>query len=124
MPPPSRADTPAGEVDLVALAGEVCRRYGAEFPDEAARYEPGVWDAWCLHDNQHILSWAFADVHQGIVDLAEQMAWLAGVLAARDYPAERLRRDLELAADVVREQLDDHDVAARLRLVAATLVPG
>ena len=34
--------------------------------------------------------------------------WLAGVLAGRDYPLERLARDLELASDVVAEALPAH----------------
>jgi hypothetical protein len=31
------------------------------------------------------------------------VTWLAGVLGARDFPLDRLARDLEIAADVVRD---------------------
>ena len=116
QPPPRGAHTPAGEVDLEALAGEICRRYDAEFPDERERYgEAGM--AWCLHDNQHLLNWAIADVHHGHIDLLEQVAWLARVLAARDFPLERLARNLQIGAEVV----DDKAVAGRLRDAAASV---
>ncbi len=116
QPPPTSAATPAGEVDLVALAAEICRRYDAEFPDERDRYgEAGM--AWCRHDNQHLLAWAIADVHSEHVDLLTQVAWLARVLAARDFPLDRLARDLEIAAGVV----DDAAVAARLLEAAASV---
>ena len=105
-PPPRTAILSGGEapIDLVALAEEICRRYRHEFPDEQERYgDAGV--AWCIHDNQHILGWAVG-ARNGYTDLNEQLGWLAGVLAARDFPVERLVRDLEIAADVVRERLD------------------
>jgi hypothetical protein len=105
-PPPRTAILSGGEapIDLVALAEEICRRYRHEFPDEQERYgDAGV--AWCIHDNQHILGWAVG-ARNGYTDLNEQLGWLAGVLAARDFPVARLVRDLEIAADVVRERLD------------------
>jgi hypothetical protein len=105
-PPPRTAILSGGEapIDLVALAGEICRRYRDEFPDEQERYgDAGV--AWCVHDNQHILGWAVG-ARNGYTDLNEQLGWLAGVLSARDFPVERLVRDLEIAAAVVRERLD------------------
>ena len=106
-------------VDLRDLAREVCRRYRDEYPDEQERYgEAG--QAWCLHDNQYLLHWALMDV-QGTTSLGDQVAWLARVLAARDFPLDRLARDLELCADVVAETGGAWapDVAARLRAVAA-----
>ena len=56
--PPRRARLADGtEVDLAALAVEVCARYRAEFADEEERYgEAG--ELWCRHDNQHIVNWA------------------------------------------------------------------
>jgi hypothetical protein len=104
QPPPRRAVLGDGTaVDLEALAGEVCARYRAEFPDEDLRYgEAG--QAWCLHDNQHLLNWAVLDA-AGLVSLPEQVAWLATVLEARDFPLDRLARDLDLAAAVVAERL-------------------
>jgi hypothetical protein len=119
QPPPEHAESPDGErIALRPLAEEICRRYREEFPDEEGRYgEAGI--AWCVHDNQHILNWAFLDLC-GFVDLDEQLAWLARVLAARDFPLVRLARDLEIAADVVRNE----QAAARLRDTAATVVYG
>ncbi|WP_205699423.1 hypothetical protein [Conexibacter sp. SYSU D00693] len=117
MAPPTEADG----VDLVELAAEVIRRYAAARPEEAAEYEPGVWEAWGRHDNQHLLNWAIGDARHGLVDLVEQARWLAGVLEARDYPRERLAFDLRLAADVVDERLGDDTVVARLRAAAAAV---
>ena len=92
------------------IARIICERYREEFPDEAERYgEAGI--AWCRHDNQHILAWAVVAI-RGYVDLEAKILWLAGVLAAREFPVARLARDLEIAADVVgREPSED---AARL----------
>ncbi|MBD0330138.1 MAG: cobalamin B12-binding domain-containing protein [Thermoleophilia bacterium] len=47
------------------------------------------------------------------------MTWLARVLAARDFPLERLARDLELAADVVAERLPRRAAALAPRLEEA-----
>jgi hypothetical protein len=121
MAPPASAPGPAGDtLDLAALAAAVCGRYYEEFADEDARYgEAGR--LWCVHDNQHLLNWAALDV-AGAVDLGEQVAWLARVLAARDFPIDRLARNLELGAAVVREQVAGGEpMAARLEAAAATL---
>ena len=115
QPPPETAETAQGrEVALRPIAQEICRRYRDEFPDEQERYgDAGV--AWCVHDNQHILSWAFLD-DRGWVTLDDQVAWLARVLGARDFPLDRLARNLELAADVVEEAgADASGPAQRLR---------
>ncbi len=116
-PPTSRAPDTARlhgeEIDLIEPAREVCRRYRLEFPDEQGRYgEAGI--AWCVHDNQHILSWAVMAVEYDL-GMERQLEWLAGVLGSRDFPLERLVRDLEIAADVV----EDAAVAERLRGGAA-----
>ncbi len=99
-PPPSTAELRDGKVlDLRALAVEICRRYRLEFPDEQERYgEAGI--TWCIHDNQHILNWAVTD-RNGFGGLHAQLEWLAGVLDARDFPVQRLARNLELASVVV-----------------------
>jgi len=119
---PRVASGPDGEIDLVALAHEVCRRYDGEFPDERERYGPAGM-AWCEHDNQHLLNWAVADVHAGVVDLDAQVAWLARVLAARDFPLERLARNLELCADVATDALGDAALAERLRDASRSVRP-
>jgi hypothetical protein len=103
-PPPLTATLPDGAtVDLAALAGEVCARYEAEYPDERDRYGP-AGHQWCLHDNQHLLNWAVLE-QGGWTRLDDQVQWLAGVLRGRDFPLDRLARDLDLCADVVRERL-------------------
>ena len=124
--PPSGAPAPAsvagpdGEVALEQIAREICRRYRLEFPDEAERYgDAGV--AWCVHDNQYLLAWAIADVHAEHVDLLTQVAWLARVLGARDFPLDRLARDLVIAAEVVDAALHDDAVVGRLREAAASV---
>ena len=90
-------------LDLVSLAVAICERYRVEYPDEQARYgDAGI--AWCLHDNQHLLNWATEDVN-GEVDMKQEVAWLASVLEARDFPTDRLARDLDIGADVVLSQV-------------------
>ena len=116
-PPSARAPDTArlhgAEIDLVGPAREICRRYRLEFPDEQGRYgEAGM--AWCVHDNQHILSWAAMAVEYGL-GMERQLAWLAEVLGSRDFPLERLVRDLEIAAEVV----ENTEVVERLRGGAA-----
>ena len=92
------------KLELAPLAQEVCLRYRSEFPDEEERYG-SAGHAWCVHDNQHLLYWATEAVH-GYVDMEEQVGWLARVLEARAFPLVRLARNLDLAADVVREQVE------------------
>jgi hypothetical protein len=121
MAPPAAVAGPAGDtLDLRALASAVCARYYAEYDDEDARYGD-AGRLWCVHDNQHLLNWAGLDV-AGAVVLEEQVAWLARVLGARDFPLDRLARDLELAAAVVREQVDGGEpMARRLEAAAASV---
>lgn len=123
MAAPERAKLPDGDdIALAPLAEEICRRYRAEYPDEERRYgDAGI--AWCIHDNQHILNWAALEL-AGLEDLGEQVAWLAGVLEARDFPLERLARDLEIAADVVEATLADPDGLSQRLRAGASLVRG
>ena len=101
-PPPVTATLGDGEsLDLRALALEICTRYRAEFPDEEGRYgDAGM--AWCIHDNQHLLSWAVTEAN-GIGGFRPQLEWLAVVLEAREFPLDRLARNLELAAAVLED---------------------
>jgi len=112
---PSGAAPPeeAGGLELRPLADAVVARYAVEFPDEDERYEPKVWRAWCRHDAQYLIQWAFLDVELS-ANLEKNVAWLARVLTARGFPLDRLARTLELAADVAQEAGRD-DVAGRLR---------
>jgi hypothetical protein len=104
-PPPSSVSLGGDDkpIDLVGLAGEICRRYREEFPDEEGRYG-AAGTAWCVHDNQWLLSWAAESVSD-YLDMNNEVGWLASVLEARGFPLERLSRDLEIGADVVRERV-------------------
>jgi hypothetical protein len=116
-PPPDRAELAGADapIDLVPLAEEICRRYRDEFPDEQGRYgDAGM--AWCVHDNQHILNWAVG-ARNGYVDLRKELAWLARVLEAREFPVERLARNLEIAAAVVAELPIADDLSTGARFV-------
>jgi hypothetical protein len=92
------------ELELVPLAEEICRRYRQEFPDEQGRYGDAA-NAWCVHDLQCLLYWAAEDVN-GYLDIRGEVAWLASVLEAREFPLERLARGLDIAAEVVAERVD------------------
>ena len=119
--PPSGAAPPVtatlrdgATLDLRELAQEICRRYRDEFPDEEGRYgDAGM--AWCVHDNQHLLNWAVTEAN-GLGGFRPQLEWLAVVLEAREFPLDRLARNLELGAAV----LEEHAVPP----VAAILVDG
>jgi hypothetical protein len=103
---PPRVSSPlaGGEsLDLVALATAICERYRQEYPDEQERYaDAGI--AWCVHDNQHLLNWATESVN-GELDINQEVAWLATVLEARDFPVDRLARDLDIGADIVLDRV-------------------
>ncbi len=97
--PVSAALADGQPLDLVVLATAICRRYREEFPDEKERYgEAG--NAWCVHDNQHLLNWAVEAVNDE-ADMKNDVAWLASVLESRGFPVERLARNLDLAGEVV-----------------------
>jgi hypothetical protein len=116
-PPPPGARLAGVPVDLNGLARAVSDRYFAAYPEDLERYGELARE-WEIHDTQHLLNWAIGDV-EGFVDLEHQVAWLAGVLEARDFPVEHLAGNLDLAADVVAEQLESAPVAERLRAAAA-----
>jgi hypothetical protein len=58
---------------------------------------------------------------RGELSLDEQVAWLGRVLQAREFPIDRLARNLELAAEVAGHALGEDAVASALR-GAATMV--
>jgi hypothetical protein len=120
-PPPRRAELADGtEVDLETLAIAVCDRYRAEYPDEEERYgEVGM--QWCRHDNQHLINWAVLDA-QDYAALDEQVAWLAKVLEAREFPLDRLARNLDIAAGVVGERVAGGEAVAAALTGAAAMV--
>jgi hypothetical protein len=116
-PPPPEATLGGVPVDLGELARAVSDRYFERYPEDLERYGELARE-WEIHDTQHLLNWAIGDV-EGFVDLAHQVAWLAGVLEARDFPVEHLAGNLDLAADVVAERLESAPVAERLRTAGA-----
>ena len=129
MPPPERAELGGATVELGPLAAEVADRYFAAHPEDAERYGR-AGRLWAEHDTRHLLNWAFGAV-DGHVELADQVAWLAAVLEARDFPLDHLASNLDLAADVVADRVAGGDeVAVRLRDAAAlvrstrTFLPG
>jgi hypothetical protein len=121
QPPPVRAELADGTaVDLETLAREVCDRYRAEYPDEEERYgEAG--QQWCRHDNQHLVNWAVLHTREYVV-LDKQVAWLAKVLEAREFPLDRLAHDLDIAAVVVGERVPRGDAVAAALTGAAAMV--
>src|SRR5687768_9822903 len=103
MAPPVSANLPDGtELDLLALARKIADAHLARHPEEVERYGEAV-RAWCIHDNQHLLSWAALDL-AGAVDLDAQLRWLANVLTSRGYPLASLADDLRTAAAVLRRR--------------------
>ena len=103
---PPRISAPLAQgdpLDLESLAGRICRQYRHEFPDEKGRYGD-AGNAWCVHDNQHLLNWAVETVN-GYFDIKQEVAWLAKILAARDFPTDRLARTLDIGATVVLDQV-------------------
>ena len=113
-PAPVRATVGEREVALVPIAEEISRRYFERFPEDRTRYGPAGYE-WAVHDTQHLLNWAAQDV-AGYADLAREVRWLAGVLAARDFPMDHFWAHLELCAEVVSGSLPE--LAERLAVVA------
>jgi hypothetical protein len=118
-PPPTTATLGGAQIALVPLAEAVADRYFAEFPEDATRYGDAARQ-WEVHDTLHCLYWAVLDA-EGSLSLDDEIAWLASVLRARDFPLEHLARNLELAADVVAQEpaAAGSVVAERLRASAA-----
>jgi hypothetical protein len=119
-PPPASARLAGRTVALGPLAEAIADRYFAEFPEDLERYGAAA-RPWELHDTAYCLQWALLDV-EGLADLQREIAWLRDILHARGFPLEHLARNLELAADVVAEELgaDGAQAAARLREAAQT----
>ena len=119
-PPPAEARLGATAIALAPLAAATADRYFERYPEDLERYGD-AGRAWEQHDTQHLLHWAIGDV-EGFVDMQHHVSWLAGVLDARGFPLEHLAGNLELAADVVEERLDQaKPVAERLRAAAVSV---
>ena len=121
-PPPERAALGGEAIALLPLADEIAVRYFERHPEDLERYGDVARD-WEVHDTQHLLNWAIGDV-EGHVELERQVAWLAGVLEARNFPLEHLASNLELAADVVAERVAGGPAVAERLRAGAALVRG
>ena len=122
--PPAWFELDGGtRVDLGPLAGRLCGLYFTAYPDDVERYG-SAGQAWCDHDSRYLLAWALEDARIGAVDCVAQVQWLGRVLAARDFPLERLTRHVEMTAEVVRTaglgELGEQ-AARRLELAAGSL---
>jgi hypothetical protein len=102
---------------LTPLAHQIATRLRAEFPDEEAEYGDAGLE-WCVHDNRWLLGWAAEAEELGQHHFDDNVRWLAGLLAARNYPLERLARDLEIAADLT----GDHAALSATLLGGAEIV--
>jgi hypothetical protein len=112
--PPAEADLDGTPVALEPLAAEIADRYFARFPEDLGRYGDAA-RAWEIHDTRHLLAWAIGDL-SGYVELDRQVAWLARVLEAREFPLDHLAGNLDEAAAVVEERVEGGErVAGRLR---------
>lgn len=120
MPPPQEAALPDGTpVPLQPLAERVAEIHLRRHPEDVERYGRELAHEWCVHDHQHMLAWAVADL-----DLEGQVLWLAGVLDARGYPVPNLTDSLHTAAGVIDEDIGGEPgavIAGRLRATAQTL---
>jgi hypothetical protein len=123
-PAPTYARLGGVPIDLLPLAEEVAARYFDAFPDDLKRYGDAA-RAWEIHDTSYCLEWAILDV-EGLADVEREVAWLSDILRSRDFPLERLERNLQLAAEVVGERLGEPGapVAARLRAGGACVGAG
>ena len=102
-PPPTGATLPDGsELDLVALAQEVCAEYRAEFPDEPGATGTPAWPGACTTTSTSSAGRPSRSTTRP--GFHKEIGWLAGVLGARDFPLDRLERNLGIAAEVVAEQ--------------------
>jgi hypothetical protein len=119
-PPPTEARLGGVPVALEPLAATIADRYFERFPEDLERYGDAA-RPWELHDTQHLLHWAIGDV-EGTVELERQVHWLAGLLAARDFPLEHLAVNLELASEVVAADVAGGGPVAERLLAAATVV--
>lgn len=125
QPPPRTARVENTQLDLEAVAAEICDRYHAEFTDENARYGDAGRE-WCRHDNQWLLHWAVNDI-LGLDDIGRQALWLAGVLRSRDFPIDRLVRNLQIAAEVATARVPapvGTQLATRLTSAAVAVAAG
>ncbi len=104
-PPPEHITLERRRIALAPIAAIVTERFLERHPDELERYDdPARVREWCEHDTRHLIGWAAAEAERG-TPMAKQLDWLGVVLESRGYPVQRLADTLEIAADVLGEQL-------------------
>jgi hypothetical protein len=117
--PQTAEDMDGTPIDLGPLAIRLCDLYFAAFPADVARLGP-AGRAWCDHDSRFLLAWALQDARTGVLDCVQQVLWLGGVLAAREFPIANFLRHLELTVGVLRDSgLGELGERAALRLQSA-----
>jgi hypothetical protein len=120
MAPPEEATLSDGDIiALRPLAEHVTAVHLERHPDDLERYGDDLARAWCVHDNQHVLAWAVADL-----DLQGQLDWLARILTARGYPVKNLIDSVSTCAEVLETDLPGAagtEVSERLRAAARAL---
>ena len=115
MSSPVPTTDPAFPAQWLEVAEGICDRYYAEFPDHDERYgERGR--AYCAHDNAYLVAWLVDALGvAGHASFARNVAWLRGLLEARNFPMEAFQRNLELVSEAVaRLRPDDAVTIARL----------
>jgi hypothetical protein len=117
-PPPEHIRLEGRKVATAPIAAAVTDRFLERHPDELDRYEnPDLVREWCEHDTRHLIGWAAIEAERGM-SLAKQLDWLGVVLESRGYPAQRLADTLEIAADVLGEELGSTAEKIRASLTA------
>jgi hypothetical protein len=122
------ATIPIGEAAaeaLLAAKDELARSITdalySERPDLLEKYgERGR--AKCLQDMRYNVEHLAPAVGLGEPELfASYVVWLRDMLAARDVPADEIRRSLELTGDAVRHRFTEAEAAAITRCIEAGL---
>jgi hypothetical protein len=106
---------PGFPAQWLEVADGICERFYAEFPVHDERYrERGR--AYCAHDNAYLVAWLVDALGvAGEASFGRNVAWLRGLLNARNFPMAAFRRNLTLVGDAVtRLRPDDADRIARV----------
>lgn len=97
------------------VAEGICERYYAEFPDHDERYG-GRGRAYCAHDNAYLVAWLVDALGvAGETSFGRNVAWLRGLLDARNFPMDAFQYNLTLVGEAVtRLRPDEAETIARL----------
>ena len=85
------------------VAATVTEQLLAEFPELAARYGQRGRD-YGVHDTAYQMGWIVSAIELDSPDiLRSNVIWLRDLLAARGFPLEPFRRNLELTIEACKE---------------------